>query len=707
MPDVSIAVSARDNYSRAIERMSAETDTLDKNVEELVRNIRTLNRDKVSVKAELDDAKKELKEAQKNLDETAESVEKLNNAQLNVDFLTDELREISKAAKNARDDLVDVDGQVSKSKASGSIGGSRNQDLFDRLATAGAFSQIGDVASQIVGSYVSSAYGSQAGTMFGSVLSGAGSGAAIGSMIAPGVGTAVGAGVGALVGAVSGANNIYQERDDAFKSYVQEQVEGQLSKQEEMRASGSTIAGKRETDLISFTTLFDKNKELAERYLKDVRTLSNTTPFLYDDLTSMSKVLKTYGFQVGNMIPTLTKIGDAGAALGMETQDMNAIATALGRMYMGGNATREDLDIMNDRGINAVQYLADAYGVGYSKMLEKISGGEVLGKRAVEIILEGMEKSFKGAMADQSTTFEGLTSTLEGWNQELEAAMGEGYNAGRKIGMKNQIDFLSGETGAAMQEAYNQIGAFQADLENQREQMQRDALNAVMKGVMPTEGFEEQKERLKELAQEYADAAQTAASSAQGSEEQMQARADMGRALAEAQVIAENEYNASEGAQIVLEGQMALANQVAADTSLDSKYWDAGYRLGAQYSKGIAAGMAENMPQVDSIGIVSGATASNRGSTYGGTSSANWRGSTVRRRAFGLNRVPYDDYPAMLHEGERVLTANQARQADAGGGVGEVNVNLYGMTVREDADVTRIAREIVSELQIAMAARKG
>lgn len=703
MPDVSIAVSARNNFSREFEKMSRDADAFNKDIEELNREITALNKQKATLKTDLDGAKKELREAQKGLDGTAECIERLENAHLNVDNITDELREVSQAARQAQKDLANADSQASKSQA----GSRHNQDLFDRLGSAGAFSQIGDVASQIVGSYVSSAYGSQAGTMFGSVLSGAGSGAAIGSMIAPGVGTAVGAGVGALVGAVSGANSIYQERDDAFKSYVQEQVEGQLSKQEEMRESGSTIAGKRETDLISFTTLFDKNKELAERYLKDVRNLSNTTPFLYDDLTSMSKVLKTYGFQVGNMIPTLTKIGDAGAALGMETQDMNAIATALGRMYMGGNATREDLDIMNDRGINAVQYLADAYGVDYGKMLEKISGGEVLGKRAVEIILEGMEKSFKGAMADQSTTFEGLTSTLEGWNQELEAAMGKGYNEGRKVGMKNQIDFLSGETGAAMQEAYNQIGAFQADLENQRERMQRDALNAVMKGVMPTEGFEEQKERLKELAQEYADAAQTAASSAQGSEEQMQARADMGRALAEAQVIAENEYNASEGAQIVLEGQTALANQVAADTSLDSKYWDAGYRLGAQYSKGIAAGMTENMPPVDSVGIVSGATAGNKGSTYGGKSSTTWRGSTVRRRAFGLNRVPYDDYPAMLHEGERVLTANQARQADAGSGVGSINVNLYGMTVREDADVTRIAREIVSELQIAMAARKG
>lgn len=32
--------------------------------------------------------------------------------------------------------------------------------------------------------------------------------------------------------------------------------------------------------------------------------------------------------------------------------------------------------------------------------------------------------------------------------------------------------------------------------------------------------------------------------------------------------------------------------------------------------------------------------------------------------AYGKNRVPYDNYPAMLHEGERVLTRNQADQYD-------------------------------------------
>lgn len=46
-------------------------------------------------------------------------------------------------------------------------------------------------------------------------------------------GIAVGAVVGALAGAVSGGAEIFESKDQAFKSYVQEAAEGQLSAQKE------------------------------------------------------------------------------------------------------------------------------------------------------------------------------------------------------------------------------------------------------------------------------------------------------------------------------------------------------------------------------------------------------------------------------------------------------------------------------------------
>ena len=65
----------------------------------------------------------------------------------------------------------------------------------------------------------------------------------------------------------------------------------------------------------------------------------------------------------------------------------------------------------------------------------------------------------------------------------------------------------------------------------------------------------------------------------------------------------------------------------------------------------------------------------------------------------GLNRVPYDNFPALLHEGERVLTASQARAADQGAGP-RVQVTVTGNSFYgSDKDLEdRVARRVASEV---------
>ena len=68
--------------------------------------------------------------------------------------------------------------------------------------------------------------------------------------------------------------------------------------------------------------------------------------------------------------------------------------------------------------------------------------------------------------------------------------------------------------------------------------------------------------------------------------------AEMGRLIMQAKVQGMNEYNASEGAQLALESELALAAAIRDDASSNQAYWDAGYRKSQEYSKGLAAGMA-------------------------------------------------------------------------------------------------------------------
>ena len=64
--------------------------------------------------------------------------------------------------------------------------------------------------------------------------------------IMPGIGTALGAAIGAAVGGLSGGLQIYEKKDDAFKSYVEDAYETVTGEQSSSLTSGSSIAGSRE-----------------------------------------------------------------------------------------------------------------------------------------------------------------------------------------------------------------------------------------------------------------------------------------------------------------------------------------------------------------------------------------------------------------------------------------------------------------------------
>ena len=708
MPDVSIALSAKDNFSQTLRKLASAANTSVNDVDALQKSLTKLNNTRANLKLDLSRAKSELREAEKRFKATGDAADELalKDKQLEFDNLTSQLKAVSASAKTAESNIMSLAGTNSKLSNRASGGGKNGSmwgTLGGALATAGFGDMLSGSLSQAAGAFLSSSLGTSNGaaveSILSSAISGASMGAAAGSMIGGPVGTAIGAVAGTAIGAVSGgieaAAQKYTEKDEAFKSYVQESVEGVLDEQAQALTSGSAIAGSREMDQMAFTTLF-RDADTAKDYLEQVRIMGAKTPFQYDDLTQISRTLTSFGFSVDELIPTMTALGDAGAANGMTTDAINEMAQAIGYMRSSNLVYREQLGIFQRRGVDAVGAVAQAKGMSIDEVYSAVTSGDIGGTEVANIITQYMEKTYAGAMELQSKTFEGLKSSLDDANAELQNAMGEGYNEARKAGLQEQLDWMNGEMGDSMQQAYEQIGAFQASLENTREQMTRDAMNAVMTGVMPEEGFDAQLSRLQEMAEEYAAAAQAAAAAPAGSEEAQQAQADMGRLLAEAQVMAQNEYNASEGAQILLESQMSLAQTVAADTSADSTYYNAGYRLGQQYTQGIAAAIRSARiptPTLPSATTSAVTTASGRAQA-----SSYLTGS----RAIGENRVPRDNTLYLLHEGERVLTAREARAADRKESGGNVVIQMGGnYTVRQDSDIDAIAEAVAARVLAA------
>lgn len=740
MPDVSIMVSAQDNFSTAINRMQQAVKPFTRDVDGLQQTLDQLNANRVSLQVDVTDASRALKTAQREYQNLAKEAQRaqdamdnaatpeerntaaqrltelntalgqsqtrVQSAQMQYNQLRDNLGAVSRQAQRTQRDIENLSrGEENRNRLNQQqqqdqdpAQPSRWQTLqqgFNRLAEAGAVQMVGDAVTDIANTFVSSAYGTTGSTLFSSTLSGATSGAAIGTAIAPGVGTAVGALAGGAIGLIQGGTQVYEQKDEAFKSYVQESTENALAKQTEMLSTGSAIAAQRETDQISFNTLFG-SEDIASKFLSDLRTTAARTPFEYNDLTGMSKILNTYGYDENHILPTLEIVGDAGAALGMTVQDMNEVSTNIGRMNASGKTTLEYINPLQERGIDAVGALAKNYGVSNGEVYDMISKGKIAGEEAARVILRAMADSFAGAMQNQSQTMSGLQSTLEDANAELANAMGEGYNMARKEGLQEQIDFLGGETGQQMQDAYKMIGQWKAELENSKEEMERDIMQAVMDGgALQFDYGDAQADieaSVQEMQQQYAEAM------AAGGEE---GGAQAGQVLARAQTLAISAYNASEGAQVALESELALAGQIRDDSASNEAFYNAGYRKGQEYSRGLAAAMWK-APSVPSN------TSFTQAST---TNNITQSGSYLPGRgyAYGLERVPYDDYPALLHDGERVLTASQAREQDAGkapASGGQIVITGNSFSVRDDSDIQKIAAELLHQIRLAQITRK-
>lgn len=691
--DTSIAVSIKDNFSSGIVKMKKNLTDFEKQIADTGTKIDQLNRRKASVSVDVQKAKKELQEARKAFDETDESAKRLSDAEYNYSNLTAELKSITseanaanKALNNLRDQQAKAENRASGGTIAGGYGGGSSTSetsILTRLGQAGATQMVGDVVSQIAGAYINSAFDPESANILTSALSSAVSGAAIGTAIGgPGIGTAIGAAGGAILGGISGAVGNFEDQDAYFKSLVQDRYDQYNEELSNTLAAGSTVASSREQSRLQFSTLLGSDQAAAD-WVDWMQQYGAVTPFTFEDLSSMSRVGLSYNFNTDEIKSMMQAVGDAGSALGIQGDDLQNVAAYLGRMNSSGKVTLEYLNPLIERGIPAIDYLAEALtesednveGKEFtaSDVYEAISLGMLDGADAARAIMGAMAEDFGGSMEKMSATYAGKVSTLEDAEDQLNAAMGEGYNQERIKGIDAQIEYLSGETGAQMEEMYSLIGQYQASLENAKEEAMRNAMEAAMQ------------------SDEYLKA------------EQEGNGAEMGRILAEAKAKAETEYTETEEYQQYLASQQGMIESLQAE--LSGSYKALGYNLGLNLAQGLKSAKGEVQASAKQIAQITSETnwyntmQEMKGGNSSGTADI-WGNSitagTGTGRATGISYVPYNDYITRLHEGERVLTAAENRAYSQG--IGSITVNVPGAVVRDDSDIDRIADAVISKL---------
>lgn len=213
-----------------------------------------------------------------------------------------------------------------------------------------------------------------------------------------------------------------------------------------------SLADEFQTYQIGFETML-KSKKKATKFMDSTKKFASVTPFDTSAVVSNAQRMLAYGFSDKDIIPDLTKIGNASAALGAGEEGISRVSRALGQMKTNGRLNAEDMNQLTDVGINAWKYLADAEGKSIAQIREMSQKGEISGDKAVKTILNGL-KEFDGMMDKTSnSTVSGLMSNIKDtFDINIVSKWGKGLQKGATKGLGEFADYLD-KSDAKLKEA--------------------------------------------------------------------------------------------------------------------------------------------------------------------------------------------------------------------------------------------------------------
>lgn len=701
MPNESLNIyfTIKDGASVTLATIADKTKALDKETQQLEQSYQALqkaNADLIhrqtELKKELSLARDEAKEAKKTFAELGDTVSQdaYEKAQAKVEGLKNEITATNKALRE-NEKIFKSNVETVRKSAAGDTGG------FSMLAKGLIGSQTGQMLSASLGGLaeatLTSAIGTPAASLLSDTFSNAISGAAAGAMFGvPGM--LIGGGVGAISGLISGGTQIFEAQDDAFKDYYGGLHDAAQEATEERVSSGSTIAGSREQTRMAFARRLGGEAE-ADAFLDQVQAMAGSTNYNYDEITGYAKSLIN-SYAPEEIFGVLQSLSDATAGLDLSGGDVSMMIAGLSRMRTTGKATQEYLNYFSERGVDVYDALGRALGVDKSQVAEIITDGGVSGETAAQAILDYIDQTFGGLSEDLMGTYDAMTDNLEDIMSNIQAAGGEGYNEERKKGLAAEQEAYDGLLGEAMSTLSRIEGENRAYLENLSEQYKREALSAVLLGEDTTLFGGEQQAALAEMRDAYLQASEEYASGNQEAGLRMESLAEQAEALAEAAYASSDQYQALRETEL---------DQIAAirENTAALNGWRGDYTEQQERSKGLGGNIVEKtlIATNSFLGGEAFQSALAAGDEDEMARQLRDYGRTANSHAAGLDRVPYDEYPALLHEGERVLTAGEARAQDQGAGAGGVVITGNHFEVREDADIDKIAQALYEKLLLA------
>lgn len=178
-------------------------------------------------------------------------------------------------------------------------------------------------------------------------------------------------------------------------------------------------AASRQDLLLSFEILL-KSKDAAAELVGQMQRLADTTPLETAGIAEASRLLLAMRFDVKDIVPMVTKMGDAMVVSGKGQEGLMRLALVLGQIKSAGRLLGQDVLQLNQLGLNPRAAIAQDMGISENEVRKRMEAGAIPAAQAIKSIFKDIEQNAGGAMSKLATGWNGRMSTLrDGWNRLL------------------------------------------------------------------------------------------------------------------------------------------------------------------------------------------------------------------------------------------------------------------------------------------------
>jgi len=197
-------------------------------------------------------------------------------------------------------------------------------------------------------------------------------------------------------------------------------------------------AAKLEQTRIAFQVMTN-SIEVGNRLLKDLYKFARTTPFQIPGVLEATRTLLAMGVGAGDMVHTLTQIGEVSAGLNVR---LSVLANIFGKVRSVGHLTGFEMERMRRAGVPLSEFLAKTLGTDIPGMLTMIRKKQIDFATFQEAWSAMVEDRFSGLMDKLLGTLLGMLSNVKDFIFEIVTYSGETLLPAMKLWTKQIADVL-------------------------------------------------------------------------------------------------------------------------------------------------------------------------------------------------------------------------------------------------------------------------